>query len=153
MAKRGTPNRRRQTPPGRPTAERVGPDAGQVVHFVTRTIGTALAGVRGVGSEVGRLAVDVADEVIQVADRLAAAAGRAASNLMDATVAGVASIGGQPKSPAQAQAPAQAADTTPRSKAKPPTKMEGRPASGTRKPLARTPDRAARPAKTRRRAR
>ena len=150
MPKRRTAIRGRKTPPDQSTLRRVGGGSGGVAHFVTRTIGTALAGVRDVGTEVGRLAVDVADEAIQVADRLAAAAGRAAKSLMDATVAGVAGFGGPPRSQV-------ATDSTPqRSKAKPPSKarpgaMAGAEAPAMRKPLARSPQRSARPRKVRRR--
>jgi hypothetical protein len=122
-----------------------------VAHFVTRTIGSALAGVRDVGTEVGRLAVDVADGAIQVADRLAAVAGRAARNLMDVTVAGVAGVSGSPRSQ---EGPVDAVPRSmakPPASAKPPSKMEGRAASETRKPLARNSQKSARPGKLRRR--
>ena len=116
-----------------PTSERTGNVAAGVVHLVTGTLMTALAGVRDVGAEMGRLAIDAADGAIHAADRITAVAGRVASNLVDATKSGMAGIGGQSEGGARAT-------------------IEPKPAAGrtehktqaARKPLARTPSRSSR---------
>ena len=85
---------------------------------------------------MGRLAVDLIDGAIQVADRLAMVAGRATSTLIDVTMLGmlgVASIGGQ------LGAPTRATDTKPQGNAKPQSKIESPVAFAMRRPLARSP--------------
>jgi hypothetical protein len=75
-----------------PSPEGAGGASARLAHLVTTSIGAALASVREVGTEVGRLAVDLSDAAVLVADRLATVAGRSTRSLLDVTMMELASI-------------------------------------------------------------
>ena len=108
----------------------------------------ALSAAGVIGGDVARLAVDAAEGAIDAADRITAAAGRAATNLVDATLTGVADIGRRPAQRVAERAESSVAPTADGNwRARP-----GTPAP--RKPLARQPSRVARTVtRTRRRGR
>jgi len=137
-----------------------------MMHLVTGTMRSALAGIQDVGAEVGgvavtvaqgslraartigadvgRLAIEAAEGAIQAADRITAAAGRVANNLVGATVS---SVTGRPAGgePAIERGPGK----SPRAAS---SRATNEPLRAQRKPLARSAQRsAARPASARRR--